>query len=185
MAAANDHHDGRIPRERNFRKRRAADGHRCLNKERHQFAIERVGRIDLQHRRRDRALGDIELPSTASPGRTVAPGTTLLTITTKKTISKMRSAFGTRGRTGKVTSTIGTAPRRPTQPMKSISRNGNLIGRRHAQSANGRATNPRKSATLSPIHATPRRASVKGRPTVAANSEDLHPYAERWKKKMH
>ena len=80
--------------------------------------------------------------------------------------------------TGNTASTIGTAPRRPTQEMKVISRPEKCRGLRHSQTEIGRATNISTSETPSAGHSV--RSNSEGVTSKPSNKNmpacDSHAY---------
>ena len=75
--------------------------------------------------------------------------------TTTKATLKIIRASGKLAIKGKIASTIGTAPRRPTQETYAISVGVKRKGARHKPTASGRATNISTAATPSAGQANP------------------------------
>jgi glutamine---fructose-6-phosphate transaminase (isomerizing) len=73
---------------------------------------------------------------------------------------EQQPACGTPASSGNSASTMGTAPRRPTQEMNQVSRAVKRNGHRHSHTASGRATNISTSATPRPAAAS--RPAVDG-----------------------
>lgn len=84
----------------------------------------------------------------------VVPWSSTDTSTAKNTTLKITGASGTPASSGKVASTIGTAPRSPAQDTISLSARVSGVQASAISTLTGRATNARNSATASPLPAT-------------------------------
>ena len=86
-------------------------------------------------------------PSRRAASAMVQPCTRSDTSTTTKATSKKMLAFGKPTSSGIDARKMPTAPRSPTQEIKSFSRQSNLKGARHRNTATGRATSISTAAT--------------------------------------
>ena len=96
----------------------------------------------------------------------VEPCTTSEVSTTTNATWNSSGACGNPAIIGNNASTMGTAPRRPTQAMKAISRRVKRNGFRHNQTATGRASRMSTAAITSPAGTScHRREGVTSRPS--------------------
>ena len=121
---ADDQHDGGVLGQPQLRQVDAVQPGARRHRHLHQVGVELVQRRGLDRRRRGASTA-WRCPAGGPPRAATSPARAVKTTTSTNTVSKMNVAPGTSAVSGKVASTIGTAPRSPAQEMNTCWGHGN------------------------------------------------------------